>query len=63
MQVVRTPLGTSEVKQVNRIRNPRLQNPQPPVKRIELDSYSNDEMELYLYFQNHGKYPTENPLK
>ncbi len=63
MQLVRTPLGTSEVNQVNRVRNPRLQNPKPPVKRIELDSYSNDEMELYLYFQNHGKYPTENPLK
>lgn len=63
MQVVRTPIGTSEVKQVNRIRNTRLQNPRPSTKRIELDSYSNDEMELYLYFQNHGKYPTENPLK
>lgn len=63
MQVIRTPLGTSEVNQVNRIRNPRLQNHQPNVKRIELDSYSNAEMELYLYFQNHGKYPTENPLK
>ncbi len=63
MQLVRSPQGISEVKQVNRVRHPRLQNPQPTVKRIELDSYSNSEMELYLYFQNHGKYPTENPLK
>lgn len=63
MQVLRTPCGTSEVSKVNRVRNPRLQNQKPPVKRIELDSYSNDEMELYLFFQNHGKYPTENPLK
>lgn len=62
MQVLRTPLGTSEVKQVNRVRNPRL-NAKPAIKRIESDSYSNHEMELYLYFQNHGKYPTENPLK
>lgn len=63
MQTLRTPTGLSEVKQVNRIRNPRLQNYRPSVKRIELDSYSNAEMELYLFFQNHGKYPTENPLK
>lgn len=62
MQVIRTPVGISEVNQVNRVRNPRLRA-QPPVKRIESDSYSNHEMELYLYFQNFGKYPTENPLK
>lgn len=60
MQVYRTPLGTSEIKQVNKVIDNR---PQESVKRIELDSYSNDEMELYLYFQNLGKYPTENPLK
>ncbi len=62
MQIVRTPSGTSEVKQVNKVRNPRLVVT-PPTKRVELDHYSNNEMELYLYFQNLGKYPTENPLK
>lgn len=60
MQVLRTPLGTSEIKQINQVID---NQPQESVKRIELDSYSNDEMELYLYFQNLGKYPTENPLK
>lgn len=62
MQNVRTPSGTSEVKKINRVRNPRLAS-QPQSKRVELDYYSNNEMELYLYFQNLGKYPTENPLK
>lgn len=62
MNIVRTPLGAIDSKKINKVRNPRLQH-QPNVKRIELDSYSNSEMELYLYFQNFGKYPTENPLK
>lgn len=62
MQIVRTPTGTSEVRQINKVRNPRLEH-RPHVKRIELDHYSNNEMELYLFFQNLGKYPTENPLK
>lgn len=62
MHIVRTPLGMSEVGQINRVRNPRLRV-DPPTKRIESDHYSNTEMELYLYFQNLGKYPTENPLK
>lgn len=61
MQVKHT-CNASGVSVVNRVRNPRL-HVQPPVKRIELDNYSTQEMELYLYFQNHGKYPTENPLK
>ena len=61
MQVLKTPEGTSETKKINRVRNPR--HVTPPVKRYELVHYSNSEMELYLYFQNLGKYPTENPLK